>query len=66
MNTVYMRQALKRKKKKVPKRGNANVKPKWRVLLIGIELATWNSSRPGPSAMKKRMIGGRRSTPSQT
>ena len=25
-----MRQALKRKKKKVPKRGNANVKPKWR------------------------------------
>lgn len=30
MNTVYMRQALKRKKKKVPKRGNANVKPKWR------------------------------------
>tara|TARA_B100000886_G_scaffold287565_1_gene212281 strand:+ start:619 stop:3558 length:2940 start_codon:yes stop_codon:yes gene_type:complete len=30
MNTVYMHQALKRKKKKVPKRGNANVKPKWR------------------------------------
>lgn len=25
-----MRQALKHKKKKVPKRGNANVKPKWR------------------------------------
>ena len=25
-----MHQALKRKKKKVPKRGNANVKPKWR------------------------------------
>ena len=30
MNIVYMHQALKRKKKKAPKRGNANVKPKWR------------------------------------